>query len=208
VQLQSTDESLYLEVFLEIRRGCTVQSDRRRGTQLEIESMLSDECRIEPFCLQVEANRVFIPSSSSVPVNSNDPGWLRNSLTRNGNRYHRHVAYSEAPDISRNAPEIKMFRRTLLMLFVSGVSFSFQPTPIRISQRKKTIVSYPSSQSIDTTRRPPRQSRTSLNFMGSDGGILGVGTPELVSSAILFSRNSHLQVVYHSVGWIFCIGTQ
>jgi hypothetical protein len=75
---------------------------------------------------------------------------------------------------------------------------------------------------------PARKTNTELNmFMGSDGGILGIGTPEIVSASCILqrkpsiclqsltihvsfiSRNFFIPIilVHNFVGGLFCVGS-
>jgi hypothetical protein len=90
----------------------------------------------------------------------------------------------------------------------------------------KAFVATPTSAKVLDV--PARKTNTELNmFMGSDGGVLGIGTPELVSTSCILQRKPpiclrsltiHISfisrhffipiiLVHNFVGGLFCVGS-
>jgi hypothetical protein len=109
---------------------------------------------------------------------------------------------------------------TLLMGSAEGFVPSGNPMPY------KAFVTTPTPAKVLDV--PARKTNTELNmFMGSDGGILGIGTPELVSASCILQLKQaiclqaltiHISyvsriffvpiiLVHNFVGGLFCIGS-
>jgi len=100
---------------------------------------------------------------------------------------------------------------------------AFVSNPSRLVHSQATVVSYPNAPRTFFPASTPRrvcqhlphgqqkqhqQSTTQLHFMGSDGGVLGIGTPELVRSVGTRWKSTSDRTGLHSLrfmhNWWFC----
>ena len=142
----------------------------------------------------------------------------------------RIVVCFKSPTVFTRDTSRMIFLFTLFCCLTLTAS-AFQTGPSRSLQKHNYYSSPPANLPSTTTStrsswtacsRLPRVTTTRLNFMGSDGGLLGVGTPELVSEFVsqrsttrtLKPQHAHSLLfplhllVYDSSRWIFCSRSQ
>lgn len=108
-----------------------------------------------------------------------------------------------------------------LVTLIIGSAEGFAPSTSALPH-KRFVATPKSARAVGVSNR---KTRTELRFMGSDGGILGIGTPEVVSGkwmmqsriasfpqslnsnvASLFAMRNPTILVHDSIGGIFCFG--